>query len=107
MGPKEKQRIIDAWIAKHGGLTIDLKTRDIIFHDGGCFWIKNKKVKYRKIVGYKDLEDGCKEVLFSKKKTEPGIESKAYLWFEELDEHINYLNSLKRMLNKIGCKTNY
>ena len=30
---------------------------------------------------------------------------KAYFWMEELDEFINYLKSMKKMLNSIGCDT--
>ena len=32
---------------------------------------------------------------------------KAVFWFEELDETINYLKRMKKMLNKIGVKTTW
>lgn len=100
----DKQKIIDKWISRNGACTFDLKNKDIILHDGGLFSIDPKKVKRPKITGYKKLKEGGSQVLFSKRKyTETDYE--ATFWFEDLDETINYLKRMKRMLNKLGYRT--
>lgn len=102
---KTKKQIIGEWIATNGGCDFDLKGRDIILYDGGLFSIEAKPIKFKKIIGYKNLPDGGRQVIFSKKKLVKSTEYKAYLWFEELNETINYLRRMKKMLNRIGFKT--
>lgn len=100
-----KKTIIQKWKEKNGAADFDLKNRDIILYDGGLFSIEAKKIKGHKIIGYKKLPDGNVQILFSKKKCINDVDYRAYLWFEELDETIRYLKRMKRMLNKIGYKT--
>lgn len=101
-----KYRVIKDWIMKNGASTFDLKNKDIILWDGGLFYIKEEKYKSHKIIGYKKLKNGFVEVLFSKKKIVPRERYKAVMWFEDLDETINYFIRMKKMLNGLGYKTN-
>jgi len=103
-----KTQTIDNWIKNHGAANFDLKKRDIILYDGGLFSVEKKikrrlrskfvKIKKGKYKGYSML----KHIKGKKVKYE---DYTATFWFEELDETINYLRSMKRMLNKIGYKT--
>ncbi len=103
---KAKQEIIEEWINKNGACSIDSKNKDIILYDGGLFAIEEKEVMRHKILGFKNAKTpGFKEAIFSKKKTEKGTEHFITLWFQELDETINYLKRLKKLLNKLGYNT--
>lgn len=102
---KKQKEVMEKWIIKNGGCYFDYKNKDIILPDGGLFYIGKKKYKARKIVGYKKLPDGCIEILFSKKKKVPSETYEATIWMSELDEIINYLKRMKKMLNKIRIKT--
>lgn len=99
-----KKKIVDEWIKKHGAADIDLKKRDIILYDGGLFSIESKKVKRSKVIGSKKLSSGMHEVIFSKKKY-PNIEYYANLWIEDMDETIEYLKSMRKMLRSMGYNT--
>ena len=103
---KTKKKIIEDWIIHHGAANFDLKKRDIILPDGGLFSIEKEKYKARKIIGHKKLPNGNVEILFSKKKLIPSERYKATFWFQELDETISYFKRMKKMLNKLGYKTN-
>lgn len=102
---KKKEKIANDWIRRHGAASFDLKKRDIILHDGGLFSIEAKKIKVHKIVGYKKLPNKMTKIIFSKKKIIPSETYKAVFWFEELDENIYYLKSMKKMLNSLGYGT--
>jgi len=107
MNKKQKDKIIQKWIETNGACDINTKEHNIILYDGGLFAIETEKIKRQKIVGFKPLPNGMQECVFSKKKCVNDVEHKAYLWFCELDETINYLRRMKKMLNKLGYKTNY
>ena len=109
----KKRKIAESWRQKHGAASFDLKGRNIILHDGGLFSIEQKPVMRHKVIGFKKLPEinlnGKKlkcssEVIFSKKKYK---DTNFYvnLWFEELDETINYFKSMSRMLRKLGFDT--
>jgi len=102
---KTKKKIIEEWIATNGACDFNLKEREIVLYDGGLFSIEAKPIKLHKIVGYKNLPNGCRQVIFSKKKLVKSTEYEATLWFEELDETINYLRRMRDMLQRIGYKT--
>ena len=102
---KKKEEIAKEWVKNHGAASFDLEKRDIILHDGGLFVIEAKKIKLRKIIGYKRYPNRISEVLFSKKKIISSVEYTAVIWFEELDETIAYFKNMKRMLNKLGYNT--
>lgn len=107
---KNKRKVVEEWIRNNGAADFDLKKRDIILFDGGLFSIEKEKVMRHKILGQKKLpaKDGfgaCYEVIFSKKKTEPCEEYKAVFWMSELDETIDYLKRMKKMLNSLGYDT--
>jgi len=102
---KQKRKIVDRWKERNGAADFNLKSRDITLYDGGLFSIVSKRVKSCKIKGFKKLPNGNTEVLFSKNKSLNTVEHNAILWFEELDETINYLKRMKNMLNRIGYKT--
>ena len=112
MDLKQKRKIINKWVSNHGAAEFDLKSRDIIFFDGGLFSIekKTKKVpRTRVLISKKPNERGNYPVKFIKVKG-PKItqeDYKAYVWFEELEDTIQYLQSMKKMLNSIGYKTNF
>lgn len=105
MKKTNRQKIIEEWIKRNGCAGFDLKNKNIILYDGGLLSIEKKKVKRSKIIGYKKLPDGYTRILFSKKKTVPSEEYSAILWFEEVEETINYFKRMKKMLNKLGYKT--
>jgi hypothetical protein len=96
----------EKWIKKHGAAGFDFAKRDIILWDGGLFAIEKYTEMLSRIRGKKPLPDGGCEILFTKKKY-PQTCYKAMLWFEELDDTITYLQSMKRFLNKMGYATSY
>ena len=100
-----KKKIAQEWSKKHGGASFDFKTRNILLYDGGFFSIQKKKIKLHKIVGYKKLKGGGSQIIFSKKKKIKAEEFTAYLWFEELDDFIKSLQSIRRMLHNLRYRT--
>src|SRR4030042_4860474 len=102
---KVKQEMIKEWINKNGACSIDLKNKEFTLYDGGLFGIQEKKVKRRKVLGFKKLPNGDSEVLFSKKKCVNDVEHFIVVWFQELDDTINYLVRLKKLLNELGYNT--
>jgi len=96
---------MEKWIVRNGACYFNYGDKDIILPDGGLFSIEKKKYKARKMIGYKRLPNGMTEILFSKKKIVPSEKYEATIWMSELDEIINYFQSMKRMLNKIGINT--
>jgi len=97
---------MENWTKNNGACCFDYKNKDIVLPDEGLFLIEKKKYMARKIVGYKKLPKGIVEILFSKKKPIPSEKYETTIWMQELDETINYFKSMKRMLNKVGIKTN-
>jgi len=113
----------EKWIKRNGCASFDFKNKDIIFWDGGLFAIEKEikiKPKTRIIFGKMD------EVMSLNGKTIKARELKfiplrkngrvineeveyykAIIWFQELDETINYFISMKKMLNKIGFQTRF
>lgn len=102
---KEQQSLMEKWRRNNGACSFDYKNKDIILHDGGLFSIQKKKIKLHKIIGYKNLSNGYKQIIFSKKKVVKSEDYYAIVWMRELDEIVDYFRSMKRMLNKIGIKT--
>jgi hypothetical protein len=102
---KTKQEIVKEWINKNGACSIDLKNKEFTLYDGGLFEIQEKKVKRRKILGFKKLPNGGSEVLFSKNKCVNDIEHYMIVWFQELEDTINYFVRLKKLLNLLGYNT--
>ena len=107
----KKKKIIEEWRKNHGAANFELKSKNIIFNDGGLFYIEKevKKVPRTKmLISKKPDETGSYPVKFVKVKGPKVIQENynAYLWFEELRGVINYLKSMEKMLNQIGYKTN-
>ncbi len=102
---KSQKKITQVWIEKNGACRFDLKNKDIHLYDGGLFSIEKEKILLPKIIGTKKLPNGMSQILVSKKKY-PSENLYALIWIQELDETIRYLQSMQRMLNKIGFKTN-
>lgn len=109
-----KSKVVENWIKNHGACSIDLKNKDIILHDGGLFSIDVKskiKPKTKLIINKKADKNGCYSCKFIPiKKNGKIIKEKvnyynAIFWFEELNETINYLKGMEKMLNKLGYKT--
>ena len=102
---KKERDILEEWIARNGACKFDYKNNDILLGDGGLFSIEKEKYKAHKITGYKKLPGGSVQILFSKKRIVPSERYWANLWIEELNETINYLIRLKKLLNKLGIAT--
>lgn len=100
-----KRKKLDEWIMNNGACEFDLKKRDIWLFDGGLFSIE-KEVKLRPRSRFKRTKDGLELVHIKGKKVKVEY-YKAVFWFEELDETINYLKRMKKVLNKLGYKTNF
>ena len=102
---KESQnKIVRQWVREHGAASFDFKNKDVIFSDGGLFCIESRKIKMHKSRGLKKLDDGSYQVVFSKKKY-PSKIYEAKMWFEDVDDNIEYFQSMKKMLNRLGYKT--
>ena len=99
------KEISEKWRKRYGGCIFDFKNKDIILPDGSLFSIEKKKYKAHKIVGYKKLSNGNTQILFSKKRLIPSERYEAVMWMSDIDEITSYFKSMKRMLNKIGIKT--
>ena len=106
----QKQKVIDKWIEKNGCATFDLKDRQIILHDGAGFCIE-KEIKYlprhrRKPITEGPLKGGVRIVKIKGPKVKHEFYS-CYYSFEDLDETINHLRRMKKMLNSIGYRTEW
>lgn len=119
---ERKQKKVDNWIKRNGCASFDFNNRDIILWDGGLFAIEKEikiKPKQRIIFGkYKKIDLNGKTIKAHEMKFIPIRKKgkiingeyeyyKVNLWFEELDSTIKRLLSMKRMLNKIGFRTDY
>lgn len=119
---KAKQKKVENWIKRNGCATFDFKNKEVVLHDGGLFSVEKEikiKPKTKIIFGklHKTNINGkmikTREMkLIPIRKNGKVINEeceyyKANIWFEEIDETINYFISMKRMLNKLGFKTNY
>lgn len=111
-----KQKEIQKWREKNGAASFDLKKKNIILHDGGLFVIEKEvktKNKTKVIIDKQPNENGHYSVNFipikrnGKLIKEKVEDYKAIIWFSELDETINYFKRMKKLLNKLGYKTNH
>ena len=68
--------LIERWKCKNGGAEFDFENDEVIFKEG-LFHI----------------EKGC-------------ITPKISIWFSEIDEVVNYFIRLRKMINRLGIKTN-
>lgn len=103
-----KQKIVEKWTENNGCASFDLKEKQIIFHDGGGFSIE-KIIKYLPRHRWKPIKEG------SLKGGAEMVEIKGpkvrhefydcYSSFCDLDEKINHLRRMKKMLNDMGYKT--
>ena len=118
---KNRQEKVENWIKKNGCATFDLKKKEVILHDGGLFSVEKEikiKPKTKMIFGklQKTNINGktikAREIKFTPIRKNGRIINeeceyyKANIWFEEIDETISRFMSIKRMLNKLGFKTN-
>jgi hypothetical protein len=112
---KEAEKINNEWLNKNGAGYFDFKNKDILLYDGGLFCVIVEKKKVPRTKGYIDkkhpiMKDG--EIIgypFKSPKIGGMINQYDYkvnIWFQELDETINYLKRMKKLLNKLGYKTN-
>lgn len=106
---KEKKKIADKWIEKNGCCTFDLKDEAIVFHDGGGFSVE-KIIKYLPRTRWMPIKEGpFKGGAESVEIKGPKVRYEfydCYYSFCDLDETINRLRRMKKMLNGIGYKTN-
>jgi len=107
---KQKEKIAEEWIFRHGAASFDIKEGNIILHDGGLFSIETE-VKYLPRTRFKPITEGrwkggAELVNIKGPKVRHEFHD-AYMWFEDLDDTISYFKSMKRMLNKLGYKTSF
>ncbi len=119
---KKKKEKFNSWARRKGGVDFDFENKNIILLDGGLFSIEKEikiKPKTRTVFGqqkeinFNGKSIKCRELKFipirrnNKILNEKVEYYKAIIWFEELNETINYLNSMKRMINKLGFETKH
>jgi hypothetical protein len=114
---KKEVEILDKWRMANGCVTFDYKEDDILIHDGGLFAIvdepkrsQNVKITFSKIDKYHTMPNGKKmkfHEMLSEKRPGTHIDHnyRVIVWPSELDDTINFLNRLKRTLNKLGIET--
>ena len=114
---KEEMTILEKWRMANGCVTWDLKDDNILIHDGGLFSIdddvkrkQNFDIKFEKSktphrMPNGKLITGNEMIKINKPGTHLEHNYKAYVWPSELDETIQFLQSLKRVLNKVGIET--
>jgi len=113
----KEREILEKWREANGCVTFDYENDDILIHDGGLFGMedKPKRVQNSKITFSKKssftLIGGKKHKFHEMIHTKlPGTYIQhnyiAYQWPSELDETIQWLTKLKRVLNKVGIETN-
>ncbi len=123
MNKLKERKIIEKWIMNNGAAQFDTKNRNVILNDGGLFSIeKTIKIKPKTKIIVSDKPEIFKingkehegfPVLFKKiKRKGKQIKEKveylhASLWFEEVDETVDYFKRVKRLLNRLGYRTNY
>lgn len=100
-----RNKLVRKWIREHGAASFDFKNHDVIFGDGGLFSIDSKKKMVKRAKGFKKIKDSnMTEVVFTKKKY-PITVYQASMWFEDIDDTIDYFKDLKKLLNTLGYKT--
>lgn len=107
MKKKKLDLIADEWLKRNGASKIDFKNKELIIFDGGLFGgkVKLKRVR-RKKIWLEPLPDGgfeLKSKVLKGYKNEYSYEGS--IWFEDINELINYFVRLKKLLNKHGFKT--
>ena len=107
---KKKQEVVQSWIEKNGCASFDLKNRQIIFHDGGGFSV-DKRIKYLPKFKTEKITEGKwkggAKLVYIKGTKERYEFYDCYYAFEDLDETINRLRRMKKMLNDLGYRTSY
>jgi hypothetical protein len=107
-----KRKEINKFIEKYGcGLKVDLRNKDIYIPSGGLWWIEpNLKKRYKTKVKFNQKEGEFFGMKITNKWWLPkkvDAEPEVMIWFNELDETINYLKKLKNLLNKLGYRTGF
>ena len=114
--PEEKE-FLDKWRMANGCVTFDYANDDILIHDGGLFGmedkqkrVQNTKITFKKSNTTHTMPNGKKitgsEIISTKiPGTHIDHNYVAYQWPSELDDTINWLKGLKRVLNKVGIET--
>ena len=104
----EKKKIIEKWRRKGGWASFDLKNEQIIFHDGAGFCIE-KEIKYlsryRTYPIKEGLYKGGRRMVPIKGPKVKHEFYKSYYSFCDLDDTINHLRRMKKMLNSLGYET--
>ncbi len=105
---KNKEKIIEKWIEKNGCASFDLKNEQIIFHDGAGFCIE-KEIKYLPRHRWIPIKEGLLKGMSSLTEIKgPKVRHefyKSYYSFCDLDDTINHLRRMKKMLNDLGYET--
>lgn len=84
---------------------LDFKNKDIILSDGVIFKIEKEIQNLKKVKNLKPtFTKGIYQVELTKKKYKTEC-YKCRIWFEELDELIEYFQGMKKLLNELGYKT--
>lgn len=106
MKTSEKNKLVRQWIREHGAVKFDFKNQDIILQDGLLFSIDKEIKRLHKIKNAKPTFDGRFAVELTKKK----LKTECYqckIWFQELEEMIDYLSDMRNLLNTLGYSTTH
>ena len=102
MKPTKKET--EQWLMKHGACRFDFKTHNVCISDGGLGCIEKHEVMRKKFLRFKKFSNGNSQAIFSEKKYKD-FNYEYLIWFEEINETINYFKEVKTFLNKHGYKT--
>lgn len=92
------------WLRENGAASFDFKNQDIILQDGLLFSIEKEIKQLRKVKNAKSTSNGMIAVELTKKKFKTEC-YKCKIWFRELEDLLEYLTKMKKMLNQLGYKT--
>ena len=105
MDNQERNKVVRKWIRENGAVKFDFKNKDIILEDGLLFSV-DKEIK--KLPRIKAATPTTTTGLYKVDLTKVKYKTECYncrIWFEELEEMLDYLNRLKMLLNSLGYKT--
>lgn len=87
------------------GEEFDFKNKDIVLTDGVLFSIEKEIKRLNKV---KDVKPTFTKGIYQVELTKQKYKTECYkcrIWFEELDSLIEYFQSMKKLLNKLGYPT--
>jgi hypothetical protein len=107
----KKKKEAEKFLQENGcGIKFNFKERSVDIPSGGLWYIEpNLKKVYRRKYLFEELPNGNHEIRsYTKWWLPKEWEStpEVNVFFEEIDEIIEYFKKVKKLLNKMGYKTN-